>query len=138
AARTTAGTLACCRSSSYTRRPARSPRRPRTQRGRNGTRRCTSCALTPAGLLQLAEHPLRRVGRQLGQVLQELLHVVARDARPEVVAQELVEVGGDARGEAPAAAERRDDEARHLPEPPPVRQRGRDLVELAVGGTSSR
>src|SRR5205823_7284269 len=83
-------------------------------------------------LLQLAEYPLRRIGRQLGQVREELLDVGARDARPEVVADELVIAPRDPLGEEPAASERREDESLHGPEAASAREVARDLVPFVV------
>src|SRR5690242_2000844 len=83
-------------------------------------------------LLDLAEDPARRVGGQLGEVLQELLDVLTGDAGPEVVAEEPVEVRRDALGEEAAAAEGREDEALHGPEPAAAWQLARDLLALGV------
>ena len=65
---------------------------------------------------QLSHHPRRRVFRQVGDLLEELLDVLADHAGSEVLAQELVVVAGDALAQQAAAAQRRDDEALHRAE----------------------
>src|SRR5207302_3154568 len=92
--------------------PGGSPRR--TDRTRTGRR--------PPGSLELAQHPGRRVGRQRGQVAQELVDVLPDDGAADVLAQEAMEVRGDALREEPAAAQRRDDEALHRTAAPALRQ----------------
>src|SRR4051812_42230373 len=89
-------------------------------------------------LLQLTHHPPRRVGGQVRQELEELLHVLARDARAEVVLQETVEMAGDALGKQAAAAKRRDDEALYRPEPAATREVTRDLLALVVEAREHR
>src|SRR5262245_8293403 len=109
-----------------------SPARSRAPRAPGPAPSERSPLISARELLELAEHPLRGVGRQVGQVLEELLHVLARDAGAEVVAQEAMEVRRDALGEKAAAAQRRDDEALHRPQPPPAWQVAHDLVALRM------
>src|SRR5262249_40358166 len=68
--------------------------------------------------IAVAENPRRGVARQLRHAGEELLHVLADELAAQVLAQELVEMGGDAFAEQAAALQRRHHKARNWTEAP--------------------
>src|SRR4051794_33575585 len=89
-------------------------------------------------LLELAHYPPCGVRRQVRQQLQELLDVVSRDPRTEVVAQEAVKMPGNPFRQETAPPQRRDDEPLHRPKPPAARDVARELLALGVEAREHR